>query len=93
MKPSVSKILVLKDAKRPQNIKGVHSYLGMINYLKHSIPDFSTLICPIHKLTHQDTKFEWNDDSKKSFRTLNNYLTEKTVKTYFDEKKNSVSLE
>ena len=48
MKPSVSKILVLKDAKRPQNIKGVHSYLGMINYLKHSIPDFSTLTCRIH---------------------------------------------
>ena len=93
MKPSVSKILALKDAKRPQNIKGVRSYLGMINYLKHSIPDFSTLTCRIHKLTHQDTKFEWNDGSKKSFRTLNNHLTEKTVKTYFDEKKHCVSLE
>ena len=90
MKPSVSKMLALRDAKRPQNIKGVCSYLGMINYLKLSIPDFSTLTCRIHKLTHQETKFEWNDDSKKSFRILNNYLTEKTVKTYFDEKKNTV---
>ena len=48
MKPSVSKILALKDAKRPQNIKGIRSYLGMINYLKHSIPDFSTLTWRIH---------------------------------------------
>ena len=43
MKPSVSKILALKEAKRPQDIEGVRSYLGMINYLKRFIPDFSTL--------------------------------------------------
>ena len=56
MKPSVSKILVLKEAKRPKDIKGVRSYLGIINYLKHFIPDFSTPTYPIRKLTHQDIK-------------------------------------
>ena len=45
-KPSVSKILALKEAKRPQDIKGVRSYLGMINKLSN----------PIRKLTHQDIK-------------------------------------
>ena len=34
MKLSVSKILSLKKAKRSQDIKGVCSYLGMINYLE-----------------------------------------------------------
>ena len=62
MKLSVSKILTLKMAKRPQDIKGVRSYLGMIIYLKLFIPDFSTLTYPIRKLTHQDIKFEWSDD-------------------------------
>ena len=62
MKPSVSKILALKEVKRSQDIKGVRSYLGMINYLKRFIPDFSTLTYPIRKLTHQDIKFEWSDD-------------------------------
>ena len=42
VKPSVPKILALKEAKRRQDIKVVGSYLGMINYLKHFIPDFST---------------------------------------------------
>ena len=90
MKPSVSKLLSLKEAKRPQDIKGVRSYPGMINYLKRFIPDFSTLTYLIRKLTHQDIKFEWSDDSEKSFQTLNNHLTERTVNTYFDEKKNTV---
>ena len=62
MKSSVSKILPLKEAERPQDIKGVRNYLGMINYLKRFIPDFSTLTYPIRKLTHQDIKFEWSDD-------------------------------
>ena len=48
MKQSVSKILTLKEAERPQDIKGVRSYLGMINYLKRFIPDFSTLTSPRH---------------------------------------------
>ena len=83
-------ILALKEANRPHGIKGVHIYLGMINYLKRFIPDFSTLTYPIRKLTHQDNKFEWSDDCEKSFQTLNNYFTEKAVNTYFDEKKNTV---
>ena len=29
-----------------------------------------------------------NDDCEKSFQTLNNYLTEIVVNTYFDEEKN-----
>ena len=62
----------------------------MINYLKRFIPDFSTLTYPIRKLSHQDIKFEWSDDCEKSFQTLNNYLIERTVNTYFDEKKNTV---
>ena len=87
MKSSVSKILPLKEAERPQDIKGVRNYLGMINYLKRFIPDFSTLTYPIRKLTHQEIKFEWSDDCEKSFQTLNDHLTEKAVNTYFDENK------
>ena len=68
MKPSVSKILALKEVKRSQDIKGVRSYLGMINDLKRFIPNFSTLSYPILKLTHQDIKFEWSDDSEKTFK-------------------------
>ena len=44
MKPSYSKMNALKNAERPQDMKGIHSYLGMVNYLKRFIPDFSTLI-------------------------------------------------
>ena len=93
MKQSVSKILTLKEDERPQDIKGVRSYLGMINYLKRFIPNFSTLTYPIRKLTHLTKTLNLNGATTarkaKSFQTLNNYLTERAVNTYFDEKKNT----
>ena len=85
-KPSVSKIFALKEAKRPQDIKGICSYLDMINYLKRFILDFSTLTYPTCKLTHHDIKIEWKDEFQKGFQTLNNYLTENAVNEYFDKK-------
>ena len=58
MKPSDSQINALKNAERPQDIKGTRSYLGMVNYLKRFIPDFSTLSTsvrtyPLRLLTHK----------------------------------------
>ena len=59
----------------------------MTNYPKRFIPDFSRLTYPIRKFTDHNNKFEWSDDCEKCFQNLNNYLTEKAVNTYFDEKK------
>ena len=92
MKPSVSKILTLKEARDPQDVQEDRSYLGMINNLKCFISDLSVLTYLIRKLTHQDIKFEWSDDCEKSILTSNNYLIETAVNTYFDEKKNTIML-
>ena len=79
-----------KNAEQPQDIKGIRSYLGMINYLKRFISDFSTLTYPLRQVTHKDTKFVWTDDCKKSVNILNNMLTEAAINTYFDEQKETI---
>ena len=90
MKPSDSKINDLKNAEQPQDIKGIRGYLGMVNYLKRFIPDFSTLTYPLRQLTHKHTKFVWRDACEKSFNILNNLLTDTAVNTYFDEQKETI---
>ena len=87
MKPSDLEINALKNAELPQDIKGIRSYLPMVNYLKHFIPDYSTLTYPLRQLTHKHTKFVWTDACEKSFNILNNLLTDAAVNTYFDEQK------
>ena len=90
MTPSYSKIKALKNAEKPQDIKGIRIYLGMVNYLKRFIPDFSTLTYPLRQLTHKHTKFVWTDACEKSFNILNNMLTDAATNTYFDEKKETI---
>ena len=85
MKPSYSKINASKNAEQPRDIKGIRSYLGMINYLKRFIPEFSTLTYPLRQVTHKDTKYVWTDACKKSVNILNNMLTEAAINIYFDE--------
>ena len=67
MKPSDSKINTLKNAERPQGIRGICSYMGMVNYLKCFILDFSTVTYPLRQLIHKNTQFVWTDACKKSF--------------------------
>ena len=74
----------LKNAERPQDIKGIRSYLGMVNYLKRFIPVFSTLTYLLRQLTH------WTDACEKSFNILNNMLTDAAINTYFDEQKETI---
>ena len=64
MKLSDSKINALRNAERLQDIKGIRSYLNMVNYLKRFIPDFSTLTYPLRQLAHKNTKFVWIDACK-----------------------------
>ena len=91
MKPSYSKIGALKNAERPQDIKGrIRSYLGTVNYLKRFLPDFRTLTYPLRQLTHKHTKLVWTDACEKSFNILNNMLTDAAINTYFDEQKEAV---
>ena len=57
----------LKNAERPQGIRGICSYMGMVNYLKCFILDFSTVTYPLRQLMHKNTQFVWTDACKKSF--------------------------
>ena len=90
MKPSDSKINALKIAERPQDIKGIRSYSGMVSHLKRFIPKLSTLTYPLRELTHKHINIVWTDAYEKSFNIPNNLLTYTVVNTYFDEQKERI---
>ena len=53
LKPAPSKIDALKNAAHPTGIKSVRNFLGLTNYLKQFIPNYSTLTCPLHTFTKE----------------------------------------
>ena len=87
MKPSENKIKSIKDAARPEDQKAVRSFLGLTNYLKRFIQDYSTKTFPLRQLLKHDSKFAWTTECEKSFQTLKTELSSNCCLSYFDESK------
>ena len=70
MRPSPSKIEALKNTKVPEDQKSLRSFLGLTNYLKPYIHDYSTITYPLRELLQQDVKWEWSAECDNAFKKL-----------------------
>ena len=87
MHPDPDKLNEIKTMPAPEDVKALQSFLGLMNYFKRFIPQYSTLTHPLRKLLHKDTKFEWSEDCKSAFDELRNALTSQSCLGYFDQSK------
>ena len=44
------------QAPRPENVNDLRSFLGMINYLGHFLPDLATTLEPLHTLFRKNNR-------------------------------------
>ena len=82
-----SKINALKEAQRPFDAKGVKRFLGLANYLKYFIDDYSTITYPLRLSTHKITHFKWDEKCEAAFQTLKTCLSESSCISYYDNTK------
>ena len=87
IKPDPEKVKVIRAMLPPENVKGVHSFLGMISYYHHFIPKFSEIAIPLIKLTKKFAKFEWTTECQSAFEVLKNSLSTIPVLGYPDVNK------
>ena len=73
------KIEVVKNWLRPTTPIEIRSFLGLAGYYRRFVEGFSSIVAPLIKLTHKETKFQWNDACEKSFQDLKNKLTSTPV--------------
>lgn len=66
--PTDEKIIAIGEAPTPQNVAELRSYLGLLNYYGHSIPNLSTLLQPLHELLQKDVKWEWSKECEEAFQ-------------------------
>ena len=69
------KIEAVKNREAPRNVKQVQSYLGLCNYYRRFIQDFSKIAAPLFRLLQKDKRFVWDDECQKAFDTLKERLT------------------
>jgi hypothetical protein len=58
IKPGETKLKSIKQATPPEDVKGIRSFMGLCNFFRHHIQDFSIIAAPLFKLTRQDSEYQ-----------------------------------
>ena len=71
----LDKVEAVMSWERPKSIFEIRSFMGLAEYYKRFIEDFSWIIAPMTRLTRKGVKFEWDDLCEKEFQELKGRLT------------------
>ena len=64
------KIEKVADWPTPSSKKEVQQFLGLANYCRRFIADFSNIARPLHRLTEKTVVFKWDSDCQTAFEQL-----------------------
>ena len=68
------KIWAVSSWERPKNLVNLQSFLGLCNYYRKFVRNFSTIATPLTNLTKSKIPFEWNHEQEKAFTQLKEAL-------------------
>lgn len=84
IRPDKSKVQAVSDFRTPRSVKDVQSFIGLCNYYRKFIKDFSMIARPLHDLTKKGRKFEWSEREEGAFRLLKDLLISAPVLAHYD---------
>ena len=81
VRPEQSKVMAIKQLKRPTTKKEVRAFLGMTGYYRRFIRDFAQIAEPLTNLTKKGLpeSIEWSVAAETAFEKLKTTLTSSTV--------------
>ena len=68
----------------PNTVKDVQAFLGLANYNRKFIENYSKIAQPLTELTRKDTAFKWDSGQKKAFQLLKTACQEAPVLRMFN---------
>ena len=81
------KTRAVSDFPVPKTQKHVRSFLGMANYYRRFIKDFSQVAAPLNALLRKDVKFRWTQGCQNAFDALKSKLISAPILSYPDPTK------
>ena len=82
--PTQEKVKAVEEAREPENISELRSFLGLVNYSARYIPNFATIAEPLRRLTRKDEPFVFGEEQRQSFQALKRHLSNAETLGYFD---------
>ena len=83
--PSVDKLKAIKDSKPPTSVKQIREFVGLTNYFRFLVPNFSRMATTLTALTKKDSKWEGGklpEAAAKAFEDLKKCLCEPPIVAY-----------
>lgn len=77
----VEKVEAIIKIQRPKTPTEIRRFLGMTGWYRKFVPNFSTLVAPLTKLTHKNVPYVWTEDCEKSFNHIKNSLISAPILT------------
>ena len=68
----------------PRNIKEVQKFLGLTNYYRRFIKDFTKIAAPLHVLVRKEQKWKWEKEQKEAFEKLKAVFTTEPILAILD---------
>ena len=85
VKPDPSKTRAVATYPVPSDVKELRQFLGLANYYRRFVQDYSWIAEPLHQLTRKTAKgFHWNSNCQEAFDELKQQLTNPPILTYPD---------
>ena len=78
------KIEAVKSFPTPTRVKQVQSFLGLCNYYRKFVKDYSKITAPLTELTKKDVDFAWTEARDHAFGTLKNKLINAPILAFPD---------
>ena len=84
IQPQPEKIEAISQMEPPTTVKGVQSFMGMVNYYRQFIPNMAEISAPLTNLTKKYVRFEWTLECQEAFEQLKQALTQAPVLAHPD---------
>lgn len=69
-RPDLDKIRAISERKKPKDVNGVRSFLGLANFYRNFIKIFAHLAMLLHELTKPNVSFYWEESQNLAFELL-----------------------
>lgn len=77
------KVDAIRNAKRPDNVKEVQAFLGLVTFYGRFVPNLSTIAHPLYYLLRQDVEWNWSDQCQQALDRIKEEITSTTFLTHF----------
>ena len=70
------RLTAVSEYPKPKNAKALKRYLGLMNWFKKFIPNYSAVANPLYKLLRKDVKFSWQEEHQNAFQKLKRLIAQ-----------------